>query len=114
MRAETAIAMLERALVRDGATVTLRRLTGTDPIPLDVEVTAFVKPGQLAVEQLVGDNQFTHAVTISNREIAAAQWPGPPKAGDQVLRGSDTLVVLDVFEFKIGDVSVRFDLACKA
>jgi hypothetical protein len=114
MTPETAVAMLEASLARNGESVTLRRLTGTNPIPLDVAVTAFVKPGQLAVEQLRGDNQFTHAVTIGKREIAARQWPGPPAPGDQVIRGAATLAVLDVFEFKLGDVTVRYDLACKA
>jgi hypothetical protein len=114
MTPETAVAMLEASLARNGESVTLRRLTGTNPIPLDVAVTAFVKPGQMAVEQLTGDNQFTHAVTMGNREIAARQWPGPPTAGDQVIRGGDTLAVLDVFECKLGGVTVRFDLACKA
>jgi hypothetical protein len=51
---------------------------------------------------------------MGNREIAARQWPGPPTAGDQVIRGGDTLAVLDVFECKLGGVTVRFDLACKA
>lgn len=72
------------ALARFGRAMTLRRNTlaaGGVQIPLDVTVygrTKNYQPNQLIGGVVQGDTE----VTISNKEILAAQWPGPPKKGD--------------------------------
>lgn len=101
-------------IARAGETVTLRRLTGTNPIPFDVKAKASIRRGDTAVETVGASNAFTHDVTISNAEIEAAQWPGPPVEGDLVIRDGQKLVVLNVTTLKIGDVVARHNLACKA
>jgi hypothetical protein len=71
------------ALRRFGRPVTLRRnsYSGATPTPTDVTVYAYVKGA--APSELIGKlKQFKSDVVISNREIAAATWPGPPKADD--------------------------------
>lgn len=70
-----------RMIDRYGETVTLRR-PGTPNV--DVAVKARVE--QLRPDELVGEiAQFDRRVVISNAEIAAAAWPGPPKRGDRVI-----------------------------
>ena len=72
------------ALSRFGRAMTLRRNTlaaGNVHIPLDVTVYGRTKnysPKDLIGGIVQGDTE----VTISNKEIADAQWPGPPKKGD--------------------------------
>lgn len=61
--------------------VTLHR-TGTT----DVECLAAVSD-KGPVEGLGAVVQFRREVTISNYEIDAAAWPGPPKKGDQIAFG---------------------------
>lgn len=83
------------ALRRFGRQMTLRRNTATPggaSVPLDVLVYGRTKnygPQELVGSIVQGDTE----VTISNAEIAAAQWPGPPKKDDKF-----------VFEGRIGNV----------
>jgi hypothetical protein len=61
--------------------MTLRRRTGTTSSFVDVVVYGEdrgYKPDQLLGGIIQGDRK----VTISNAEISAAAWPGPPKKGD--------------------------------
>lgn len=72
------------ALARFGRAMTLRRNTQAANgvlIPSDVTVygrTKEYQPNELIGGVVQGDTQ----VTISNKEITEAQWPGPPKKGD--------------------------------
>jgi hypothetical protein len=64
------------------------KLGGVSPsqvmIPLDV--TVYGRTKNYAPDELVGGlTQGDTEVTITNAEIAAAQWPGPPITGDQMI-----------------------------
>lgn len=71
-----------------GRSFTLRRQTVTSPATYSsVTVTGFLRsyrPDQIAGALMQGD----WAMEITNDEIAAASWAGPPRAGDEVLDGS--------------------------
>ena len=74
-----------------GQPVTFQRTTGTTTqVRHEVVCQAIVRgyePVQLIGSIIQGDRQ----VTISNIEIAAAQWPGPPRSGDRcVIDGRTT------------------------
>lgn len=72
-----------------GETVTLRRVGSPN---VDVTVKA-------SIRQYVGDTlpenalQGTAILHMTNSEIAAAAWPGPPRANDKVIRDSKVLNV---------------------
>lgn len=78
----------QRNLASRGRSFTLRRQTVTTPAAYTtVTVTGFrraYRPDQIAGAIQQGD----WALEICNFEIAAASWPGPPRAGDEVLDGS--------------------------
>lgn len=66
-----------------GRTMTLRRRVGTSTtsftsVAVKGVARAF-RPGELLGDIQQGDQ----TITITNREIAAAGWPGPPRRGDQ-------------------------------
>lgn len=67
--------------------MTLRRNSrgvGGILVPLEVVVYGVAKgytPQELVGAIIQGDTQ----ITITNAEIAAAQWPGPPKIGDKII-----------------------------
>ncbi len=71
-------------LTRYGETgVVLGRPVGAPPVFTEVTCVAFVRgyrPDELVGEIQQGDRE----VRISNDEIAAASWPGPPRKGDRV------------------------------
>lgn len=73
----------------------LRRNTlgpGNKSIPLDVLVYG-TSDGNF-IKQLVGDiSQAGSVIIISNSEIAERQWPGPPIAGDQLIRDGHPLTL---------------------
>lgn len=74
------------ALQRFGRPMTLRRLTlaGQTLVPLDVEVfgrSKLYSPEHVIGTIIEGDTQ----ITITNKEILAAQWPGPPRKGDKLV-----------------------------
>lgn len=77
-----------RLLASRGRGFTLRRQTVTaPPAYVSVTLTGFLRayrPDQIAGALQQGD----WAMEIGNDEIAAAEWPGPPRAGDEVLDGS--------------------------
>ena len=72
-----------RAVNHYGERVTIRRLTGTQRIAFGVECQASVRIG--AAQVLVGGVfQMADEVRVGDREMRAAQWPQPPRHGDQV------------------------------
>lgn len=82
-----------RALEHYGDHVTLRRLTGTQRVPFDVACRAAVTVG--AAQTLVGGIQITaDRLTMTDREIRAAGWPGMPRHGDQVIYDDGRIFVV--------------------
>ena len=73
-----------RALQQLGEDMTFRRLTGTQRVAFDVVVRAHVVMG--GVNILVGGVlQTGDLIRLTNREMKAAQWPAPPRHGDQIV-----------------------------
>lgn len=74
------------ALTRFGRPMVLRRtkLSPTGLVPLDV--TVYGTADGYVPKVLVGSiAQGESLVVISNTEIAAAQWPGPPIKNDELI-----------------------------
>jgi len=80
------------ALAQYGRAVTLRRRAGTSATFTDVTVHGVAK-GYRPQELLGGVTQGDQSVTISNQEILAAGWPGPPVRGDLLVIGGKTTTV---------------------
>ena len=97
---------LASVLTRFGRPMTLRRNTlgpGGAQYPLDVTVYGVsrnYKPQELVAN--TGVSQGDTEVTLSNAEIAAAQWPGPPKKGDMLLFDSRPTVIQAVEPKNLG------------
>lgn len=75
-----------------GELVTLRRFAPGGIIHFDCDVWAVVR-GFRENELIGGITQGDRSVLISNREISAAQWPGPPREKDQVIIRGKTAAV---------------------
>ncbi len=88
-----------------GEILTLRRLTGTQQIPLDVEVRGVVR--DYRPEELIGAvQQGDRQVIISNGEILARQWPGPPRINDKIVRDATKALNVEAAETrKLGDAA---------
>jgi hypothetical protein len=70
------IAELDRALLLDGEDIVIRRLFGTQLIPLNVECRAFVR--NVGNQELIaGIAQENSNVIMSPSQIIASGWPGP-------------------------------------
>jgi hypothetical protein len=79
------IAELDRALELDGEDIVIRRLFGTQLIPLNVECRAFVR--NVGNQELIaGIAQENSNVIMSPSQIIASGWPGPwtPSANETV------------------------------
>jgi hypothetical protein len=89
---------------RQGQTITLRRLTGTQQIPFDVTVKAVAR-GYKPTDLIAGSGivQGDRMVTISSREIDARQWPGPPRRNDKVIIDGFTINVEAVESRQLGE-----------
>lgn len=74
-----AIAALDEALADVGQLITLRRTTGTQQIPFDVQVKAMVR-GYSPEELIGGITQQDSMVILSPTDIDAKGWPGPATA----------------------------------
>ncbi len=85
-------------LATHGETMTLRRMIpGSTPTWTSVTLKGKRRstPGEVG-DVLVGAmTQKTLMVIISNREIAAAAWPGPPRKGDQLDIGTAIFTLQD-------------------
>lgn len=77
----TAAAKIAAALARYGRPMELKRRVGTSTSFTTVTVSG-VSQGYQPQELVGGIVQGDRKVTISNAEIAAAGWPGPPGKGD--------------------------------
>lgn len=80
----TAAAKVASALTKYGRAMVLKRLVGTGPTTTDVTVYGVAqgfKPEEFSGDVIRGDQR----IQISNAEIAAAAWPGPPRKGDKIV-----------------------------
>lgn len=91
--ADREIADLNMSLAADGEWIEIRRLYGTQLIPVSVTCRAFVRT--VTAEELVaGITQESSNIIMSPSEIIAAGWPGPwtPSAQEPVNPGTDRRV----------------------
>jgi len=99
--------MIADDIEREGSPAVLTRLTGTGDIHFDVNLAAVSRgyaPNEIVGEIIQGDRE----VRISNREILARQWPGPPKTGDQIALSGKSYRVRAVDRLEIGGETVMF------
>lgn len=91
MPTETAARILDM-IERRGRFMSLRRRIGTTSTYTEVAVRGLDR-GYTA-EELVGSiAQGDRRVIISNAEISAANWPGPPRRGDIIVIDGVTTTV---------------------
>lgn len=100
--AATILAMLSTR----GQSVTLRRV-GTPAVDVACMAAIVNKDDFIGVG---GVSQYRREITISNAEIAAATWPGPPRKGDQVISDGKTLTVQAVLVQKVGTQTIMHRL----
>jgi hypothetical protein len=94
------IATTRRQVLRTGQKVILRRMAGSTAT--DVVCTATVR-GYAATDLAGTLQQGDREVIITNHEIAAAGWPGPPRKGtDRVVIAGATTTVQSVETRYIG------------
>ncbi len=93
-------------IVQNGQSIVLRR-PGPHSTYFDVVLPAMVRAYQ--PQELVGGiTQGDRRVVISDREITAAQWPGPPRQGDQLLiNGKTATLQANAATILVGDFVVK-------
>jgi len=96
MSPESAIAALDRAVHVSGEQIRLRRTTGTQQIPLDVDCRACAQ----------GDLK----VILSPTEMKNAQWTWPPRVNDKCIIGGKQFTVFGTDNLSIGGQLVRIEL----
>lgn len=105
------IAAQRRALVRNGLSITLKRvLTGVAPV--SVTCLAFMRdyaPHEIAGELMTGDRE----IIIGNEEIATASWPAPPAKDDRVTIGTEVLTVQKCETVRIGSIVARYKIVAR-
>lgn len=93
---------VERLIAKQGRTMMLRRLASGDVV-IKAVMRSFT-PREIAGDIAQGDRE----VKLSNKEIRAMNWPGPPAPGDQVLVDGLTLTVENVDSGFLGeDVAIH-------
>lgn len=99
-----------RLIAIKGRPMTLRRQTATSPAVFsDVTVRAAAvayQPEAIAGDLKMGDLR----VSILNDEIAAASWPGPPRARDQMTIDGKTYVLQAATPRYDGETLVGFTI----
>ena len=74
-------------MARSGQSIVLRRPPATD-------VTCLGRFSGAPLVDVPGQQpQFRRELRISNDEIAAAGWPGPPRKGDRVIANGATSLI---------------------
>lgn len=91
-------ARLAATIAHLGAPCTLKRTGQTD-----LAVAAFVR-GYRPQELVGGLQQGDREARMSNAEIAAASWPGPPKKGDMLVINGKTTAVQGCDTREVGGV----------
>ena len=97
------------ALSEVGQFVTLRRPGAP---PTDVACLSFVR-GFSSEEMNGGLISGDRSAIVSDKEIAAAGWPGPPRKGDQLVVRGRTATLQNVETVVLGDVIVRHNLTIR-
>jgi hypothetical protein len=104
------LAARRRQIKLNGAVLTLRRQTATNPATYrDVSLLgmpAFYKPGTLTGGVQQGDAQ----VQILTDEITAAGWPGPPRVRDLLIVDGRTWSVIGANPVMVGPLTIGFSL----
>lgn len=101
--------MIADDIQREGSPATLRRSTGTGDVHFDVEVYAF--HNNSAPVPLVGEQgQDDKEVRISNRDILARQWPGPPHDADTIIIDGAPRRIMGVEILRVGGEIVEYVL----
>lgn len=104
-----AIADLDAAVRDWGETITLRRVTGTALIALDVDVRACVR-GYAPAELVANIKQGDSKVIVSPTEMKRAQWTWPPRVGDRAVIGGKVRAVEEANPITMGGELVRIEL----
>lgn len=110
MTPAAAISALDRALRVAGEQITLRRTSGQQQIPLDVEVTACVRDFNVSTPEGFFVQGET-AIILSPQEMERRKWCWPPQPGDVVVTRGFNRTVRGVNPVRIGDQLVRLELA---
>lgn len=95
------VAVTRRLVLRDGAPATLRRLVGTGPSQTAVDVAVVAILRGFRPEVLVagaGLQQGDRQAIITDHEIAAASWPGPPRKGDRLVLPGGAIATVQAVE----------------
>ena len=108
----TGLADVTRRLVaRDGQAITLRRIA-TGQAPVDLSCTAVVR--DYRPHELVGSlDQGDRQVIITNDEIVAAAWPGPPRRNDRVVMDAGVFTVQAVNTAQLGATIIRHTMTVR-
>lgn len=113
------IKALDRALAKDGETVTLRRRVGTGSVFIEVQCRA--RLAGYRAENIIGvvkvtDSQFIMSPTQIAAAVAAGTWPGAaggdiwPKIGDFIRQaGGIDRRIEQTKPVTVGDEVVRID-----
>lgn len=110
--ADDCIAAIDQALDLVGEDIVLRRMTGTQRIPLDVTCRARVveyQPQELSAEIIQGDSK----VILSATEMQSAQWCWPPRNGDVVVVEGRTRTVVTAPPFYVDGRLVRIEMTVR-
>jgi len=103
---------IQRAIDETGSPVILRRLSGTQQIKFDVRTTAVIT-GFQPNELVGGISQGDRRVIIGPRDIAARQWPAPPRKGDRVFIGTVETTVEAVEVVDVRGQIVRYNMVVR-
>jgi hypothetical protein len=95
-------------LARYGETVLLRRPTGQAQF---IDVSCAARVDQFQQHEITGGvMQGDRKVILSNQEIEAETWPGPPRRGDQIVIGGRTTTAQGVETISVGGQIVRHNV----
>lgn len=97
-------------LEENGQSAVLRRFIGQQrgrqDVAVKVSLTKYA-PAELSNNIAQGDQK----AILSNREITAKRWPGPPRRGDLlILKDGTTLTVEACDTQQLGEIAYRYDL----
>ena len=109
MSGSAAATKVAAALARYGRAMTLRRRVGTTDTFTDVTVygvTRSFSPAELVADIKQGDME----ITISNSEITAAAWPGPPAKGDFIVVDGRSWTLQGAFPRNLSSTVLAFVL----
>lgn len=98
------LTLIAQAIDKAGETVTLRRVTvGRHFVSVTTKARLVgYKPNELVGGIVQGDEMGI----ISDRDIALAQWPGPPRKGDQIIRDRSRTMTVQGCESRNGGTGV--------